>query len=225
MLTRALLLAAGRGDRMRPLSDTTPKPLLEVGGRALIEHHLLRLARAGFAEAVVNLAWHGDRIRQRLGDGAAYGLRIRYSDEGEALETAGGIVHARASLGDEPFAVVNADLWTDYPFGRLALPPGRSAHLVLVPNPEHNEAGDFCLVDGSVRNPAGSRRDAATATFAGIAVYSPALFAGLAPGKRPLAPLLREAAARGQVSGELYDGEWRDVGTPERLAELRARFA
>ena len=232
MLTRALLLAAGRGERLRPLTDTTPKPLLEVRGRALIEHHVRRLADAGIRELVVNLAWHGEQIRARLGDGARHGVSIAYSDEGEALETAGGIVHARALLGDAPFAVVNADVWTDYPFKRLALPEGRLAHLVLVPNPEHNPGGDFTLDRGEVRNPGhrGSgapRRDlpesSTTLTFSGIAVYSPALFATLAPGKRPLAPLLRAACDRGEVSGESFNGDWCDVGTPERLESLRTR--
>ena len=223
VLTRALLLAAGRGERLRPLTDTTPKPLLEVRGRALIEHHVQRLADAGIRELVVNLAWHGEQIRARLGDGARHGVSIAYSDEGEALETAGGIVHARALLGDAPFAVVNADVWTDYPFKRLALPEGRLAHLVLVPNPAHNEGGDFLLDNGAVRNPGQSRRKGAapTLTFSGIAAYSPALFAMLDPGKRPLAPLLRAACDRGEVSGERFDGDWCDVGTPERLERLR----
>jgi N-acetyl-alpha-D-muramate 1-phosphate uridylyltransferase len=218
MLTRALLLAAGRGERLRPLTDEVPKPLLEVGGRTLIERHLMRLEDAGITDVVINLAWLGSQIAQRLGTGARYGVSIAYSNEGEALETAGGIVHARSLLGDSPFVVVNADVWTDYPFARLALPEGRLAHLVLVPNPEHNPNGDFVLVDGTVRNPDGS---APTSTFSGIAVYSPDLFADLAPGKRPLAPVLREACERGQVSGESFDGDWCDVGTPERLAQLR----
>lgn len=224
MLRRALLLAAGRGERLRPLTDTVPKPLLEVGGRALIEHHLVRLAAAGIGDVVVNLAWHGDRVRERLGDGRRYGARVAYSDEGEALETAGGIVHARALLGDAPFAVVNADVWTDYDFARLALPDGKLAHLVLVPNPAHNRDGDFVLEHGAVSNPGGSLREgsAPALTFSGIAAYAPALFADLAPGKRPLAPVLRAACERGVVSGELFDGGWCDVGTPERLDNLRA---
>lgn len=216
---RVLLLAAGRGERMRPLSDHTAKPLLEVSGHALIEHHIARLAGAGFSEFVVNLSWHGDQIRTRLGDGSRYGVSIAYSDEGaEALETAGGIVLALPLLGDAPFAVVNSDIWTDYPFERLALRPGKLAHLVLVENPAHNPDGDFQLdTRGEVR------LEEKTHTFAGIAAYAPELFAGLEPGKRPLAPLLREAAERGEVSGEFYDGVWEDIGTPERLQELRRR--
>ncbi|MEX0899544.1 MAG: nucleotidyltransferase family protein [Gammaproteobacteria bacterium] len=223
MLTRALLLAAGRGERLRPLTDDAPKPLLEVGGRALIERHLERLAAACVTDIVVNLAWLGSKIVDRLGDGARYGVSIAYSEEGDALETAGGIVHARALLGDAPFAVVNADVWTDYPFARLALPEGRLAHLVLVPNPDHNPNGDFVLDGDVVQNPSESRREGAapTRTFSGIAVYSPALFAGLAPGKRSLAPVLRAASERGEISGELYEGDWCDVGTVERLESLR----
>ncbi len=225
MLTRALLLAAGRGERLRPLTDEVPKPLLEVGGRALIERHLVRLAEAGITDIVINLAWLGSKIVERLGDGARYGVSIAYSDEGDALETAGGIVHARSLLGDAPFAVVNADVWTDYPFKRLALPDDRLAHLMLVPNPEHNAGGDFVLENGAVLNPNESRREGAapTLTFSGIAVYSPALFSDLTPGKRPLAPVLRVACDRGKVSGELFDGNWSDVGTPERLDDLRKK--
>ena len=223
MLTRALLLAAGRGERLRPLTDEVPKPLLEVGGRTLIERHIARLADAGITDIVINLAWLGAQIAQRLGTGSRYGVSITYSNEGDALETAGGIVHARALLGDAPFAVVNADVWTDYPFARLVLPERKLAHLVLVPNPEHNPKGDFVLAEGTVRNPDESRREGAapTTTFSGIAVYSPALFDDLAPGKRPLAPVLRAACDRGEVSGELFDGDWCDVGTPERLEQLR----
>lgn len=218
-MTHAMILAAGRGERMRPLTDAMPKPLLEVSGRPLIVHHLERLAAAGIVSVVVNLSWLGAAIRERLGDGGAFGVSIRYIDEGpEPLETAGGIVNALALLGDAPFLVVNGDVWTDYPFERLALPPGRLAHLVLVPNPAHNPDGDFELgADGEV----GCIGGAPTATFSGIGIYSPALFAGFEAGKRPLAPILREAAARGEVSGELWEGEWDDVGTPERLDELR----
>lgn len=207
------------------MSDTTPKPLLEVAGRALIEHHLVRLVAAGHRACVINLSWLGAMIRARLGDGARYGATIAYSDEGpEPLETAGGIVHALPLLGDAPFAVVNADIWTDYDFGRLALPAGRCAHLVLVPNPAHNAAGDFRLgADGEVRYRESGLASQKTFTFAGIAVYAPTLFTELAPGKRPLAPLLRDAADSGKVSGEIFEGVWDDVGTPERLTALRER--
>lgn len=207
-MTRAMVLAAGRGERMRPLTVAMPKPLLEVSGVPLIVHHLECLAAAGIRSIVVNLSWLGAAIRERLGDGHAHGVSIRYIDEGpEPLETAGGIINALPLLGDAPFLVVNGDIWTDYPFERLALPQGRLAHLVLVPNPAHNPAGDFGLgTAGDVRCiGTESRRvgGAPTATFSGIGIYSPALFAGLEAGKRPLAPVLREAAARSEVSGEL----------------------
>ncbi len=224
-MTRAMVLAAGRGERMRPLTEGIPKPLLEVRGRALIEHQLTRLAAAGIGPVVINLSWHGAMIRERLGDGSGFGVSIRYIDEGpEPLETAGGIVNALPLLGDAPFVVVNGDVWTDYPFDRLALPPERLAHLVLVPNPAHNRDGDFVLgADGEVRCIGASARAAPTATFSGIGIYSPDLFAGLEAGKRPLASVLHAAAARGTIGGELWEGEWDDIGTPERLDKLRER--
>lgn len=210
---RAFVFAAGRGERLRPLTDDIPKALVEVRGKPLIEWQLERLAAAGITDVIVNTAWHGDQVRARLGD------RVTYSDEGEALETAGGIVHARHLIGDAPFIAVNADVWTDYPFERLVLPPGKLAHLVLVPNPEHNPDGDFVLENGMVQVPSESR--AAVLTFSGISIYSPELFADLTPGKRALGPLLMDAAGRGVVSGEVYDGVWIDVGTMERLARVR----
>lgn len=217
---KAMLLAAGRGERMRPLTDTVPKPLLEAGGRCLIEHHLLALARAGITDVVINHAHLGARIENRLGDGARYGVRIAYSPEGErGLETGGGILRALPLLGAAPFVVVNADIWTDYPFARLPHAPEAAAHLVLVPNPAHHPAGDFTLVDGRVGNGAEPRH-----TFSGIGVYRPEFFADCTPGVFPLAPLLRAAAARGAVSGELYTGMWMDIGTPQRLEELDRRL-
>ncbi len=212
---KAMLLAAGRGERMRPLSDALPKPLLEVAGKPLIEHHLDALARAGFRECVINLSWLGDLIRDRVGDGAAYGVAVEYSEEPEALETAGGIVQVLDRLG-ERFAVVNADIYTDYDYSRLTA-TGGIAHIVLVDNPAHNPDGDFSLA-GSVVGNAGAPRY----TFSGIAAYRREFFTGLAPGKRPLAPLLRAAADRGELCGELHAGCWSDVGTPERLAALSA---
>lgn len=210
-----MILAAGRGERMRPLTDRTPKPLLPVGGKPLIEYHLEALAAAGVAEVVINLSWLAERIPPALGQGERWGLRIHYSYEGpQPLETAGGIRHALAQLGDEPFLVVNGDVWTDYPLARLRAPEGL-AHLVLVDNPPHHEQGDFVLEDGVVRDGDGARL-----TFSGIGVYRPELFAGLPPGPARLAPILRQAMARGAVSGEHYRGRWIDVGTPQRLAEL-----
>ena len=212
----ALLLAAGRGERMRPLTDDCPKPLLRVGGRALIDYHLDALAAAGIRRVVVNTAWCAEQLHRHVGDGRAWGLEVRYSDEGErALETAGGIARALPMLGPAPFAVVNADIHTDYPFDRLRLPPGRLAHLVLVDNPPHHPDGDFALVDDRVRATGGPRL-----TFAGIGAYHPALFSGLPMVPQRLAPLLARAMADGRVSGERYPGTWHDVGTPGRLQAL-----
>ncbi len=210
---KAMILAAGRGERMRPLTDSRPKPLLEVRGKPLLAHHLEALARAGLAECVINLSWLGEQIREYVGDGSAFGLNVEYSEEVEALETAGGIRQALDRLGDQ-FIVINADILTDYDMGRLTT--GNSlAHLVLAPNPSHNLQGDFSLENGRVGNDG-----AALHTFTGIARYRRELFAPRAPGTRALAPLLRKAAASGQVSGEIFAGEWHDIGTPERLQAL-----
>lgn len=218
---KAMILAAGRGERMRPLTDDVPKPLLRAGPCSLIEHHLQALARAGFPEVVINLAYRGEQIAAALGDGARYGLRIAYSrEEGEALETGGGIARALPRLGPEPFAVINGDVWTDYPLGRLPAAPHGLAHLVLVDNPAHHSEGDFHLrADGGVAEDGGARL-----TFSGIGVYRPELFDGCGAGRFPLAPLLRRAMAARAVSGEHYRGAWVDVGTPERLAELDRRL-
>ncbi len=218
---KAMILAAGRGLRLRPLTDHTPKPLLRAGGRALIEHQLAALVEGGFTEPVINLAHLGGRIRAVLGDGSRYGAHIRYSDEGtHPLETGGGIRQVLEWLGPDPFVVVNADVWTDYPYRRLPRDPDGLAHLVLVDNPPHHPEGDFALVGGRVRG-----EGAARLTFSGIAVYRPELFADCEPGAFPLAPLLRDAVLRGQVAGEHYRGRWVDVGTPERLAELDRMLA
>ena len=213
---RAMVLAAGRGERMRPLTDRTPKPLLEVGGKALIEYHLAALQQAGVYDVVINHAWLGEQIESRLGNGDRYGLRIEYSPEiPEALETAGGIIQALARLGTEPFIVINGDIWCDYPLQRLPHHPDGLAYLVMVDNPPHNPQGDFCLNNGSLQMEGESKL-----TYSGIGVYHPQLFAGLESGIRPLAPLLKKAMASNQVSGEHYRGRWYDIGTPERLAEL-----
>ena len=217
---KALILAAGRGERLRPLTDHTPKPLLEAGGRPLIEHTILALARAGCTELVVNLAHLGGLIEDRLGDGGRLGVRIRYSHEGEeALETGGGIYHALPLLGAGPFLVVNGDLATDYPFERLRGGPAGLAHLVLVENPPHHPRGDFALANG-LALAAGEPRH----TFSGIGAYRPELFAACRPGKFPLAPLLRAAMDQGQVGGERYEGFWMDIGTVERLREFDERL-
>jgi MurNAc alpha-1-phosphate uridylyltransferase len=218
----AMILAAGRGERMRPLSATRPKPLLEAGGKALLRWQIEALARAGFRDVVVNVAYFPDQFLAAFGDGAALGVRITWSVEPEALETAGGIATALPLLGDAPFVAVNGDIHCDFDFARLAgaLPEDADAHLVLVDNPAHHPRGDFTLAHGRLGN-----GDAPRLTFAGIGVYRPRLFAGIAPRTRAsLAPLLRAAADRGALSGERHGGLWTDVGTPERLAELDARL-
>jgi MurNAc alpha-1-phosphate uridylyltransferase len=217
-----MILAAGRGERMRPLTDTLPKPLLPVCGRALIDYHLDALAGAGFRDVVINIAYRAAQMIahcQRRNPG----LLLHFSDEGpSALETGGGIRHALPLLGHGVFAVINGDIHTDYPYARLfpaaqTLPPERLAHLVMVPNPAHRGTGDFALQDGLLDDDAAPRL-----TFSGIGLYRPELFDGAPEGAFPLAPLLRRAMRQGRVGGERYDGHWCDVGTPERLAELEA---
>jgi MurNAc alpha-1-phosphate uridylyltransferase len=214
----AMILAAGRGERMRPMTDTTPKPLLKVRGQPLIERHVTRLARAGMERIVINLAWLGSQIREYLGDGARYGVSIIYSEEQpRALETAGGIFRALPHLAPGPFAVVNGDIYTDFPFGTLELTSERDAHLVLVPNPVQHPFGDFGLEQGSALAQAASRY-----TFSGIAVYGCGFFAGCTDGAYPLKPLLLRSMAAKRCSAQLYTGLWEDVGTPERLQALNA---
>ena len=213
----AMILAAGRGERMRPLTDELPKPLLEVGGRPLIEWHLVALAASGIQRVVINLGWLGEQIRDALGDGRRFALEIIYCDEGyPPLETGGGIFGALPHLGPGPFLVVNADVWTDLPLGSLACPAESLAHLVLVPNPHHHPRGDFRLEAGRVL-PAGP----GALTYSGIGLYRPGLFAGCRPGRFPLAPLLERGIAGGRVSGQMYAGRWTDVGAPTRLEALR----
>jgi MurNAc alpha-1-phosphate uridylyltransferase len=210
---KAMILAAGRGERMRPLTDTTPKPLLRIGGQTMIERHVYALARVGITELVINHAHLGDQIEQALGNGHAYGVSISYSPETEgALETGGGIFNALPLLGRDPFLVVNSDIWTDFVFDQLPLQPDGLAHLVMVDNPEHHPQGDFSLSGGRL-----SQKGPAMLTFSGIGVYRPELFSGSVAGAFPLAPLLRRAMDEGQVSGEHYRGSWFDIGTPERL--------
>ena len=219
---KAMILAAGKGERMRPLTLHTPKPLVPVAGVPLIEYHLRALAAAGFTEVVINHAWLGQQIEDHLGDGSRWGLSIRYSAEGEPLETGGGIFKALPLLGDQPFVLVNGDIWTDYDFSRLRQPSSALAHLVLVDNPGHHGAGDFRLDAGQVADGAGASD---TLTYSGIAVIDPALFTGCQPGAFKLAPLLRAAMASGQVSGAHFSGHWVDVGTLERLAEVERLLA
>lgn len=214
---RAMILAAGRGERMRPLTDHLPKPLLAVGGKPLIVHHLLALQQAGIRHVVINHAWLGHKIEAELGDGSQFGLHIQYSAEGETgLETAGGIRLALPLLGHEPFIVVNGDVLTDYPFAVLqhGLTPGKTAHLVLVPNPPQHPVGDFALEQGLAQVDGDSKF-----TFSGIAIYRPEFFCDVPPGAQKLAPFLRAAMQRGEVSAEVYSGYWADIGTPRRLTD------
>jgi MurNAc alpha-1-phosphate uridylyltransferase len=216
---KAMILAAGRGERMRPLTDTTPKPLLQVCGKPLIAHHIEALANAGIRELVINHAWLGERIEAALGDGAHFGVQIQYSPEiPEALETGGGIFQALPLLGDAPFIVVNGDVMCDMDYRSLPAQPQGLAHLVLVPNPEHHPKGDFALANHLIRADGQPKF-----TFSGIGVYRPQLFNGCTAGKFQLAPLLRRAMVSDQISGEVYKGFWMDVGTPQRLDELNQR--
>lgn len=216
-----MILAAGRGERMRPHTDQRPKPLIAVGGKSLIERHLENLRAAGVTEVVVNLGWLGERIREALGDGSRFGVQLAYSEEGwPALESGGGIFHALPLLGREPFLVVNGDVYSDFPLGGLvrrarSLDPGVDAHLVLVPNPAHNPRGDFALESGRITN-----RETQRHTFSGLSVHRPEFFAGCSPGHFPLLPLWRKEAEVGRLTGEVHGGAWSDVGTPQRLAEL-----
>ena len=212
---KAMILAAGRGERMRPLTDVLPKPLLAVGGKPLIVHHIERLKAAGVTELVINHAWLGHKLLEALGDGSQFGVSIQWSAEASALETAGGIVQALALLGAEPFLVINGDTWLDLDYRTLVNQPlGEDlAHLWLVPNPTQHPQGDFSLQAGRVL-------DTPALTFSGVGLYRPAAFAGLATGTRKLAPLLRDWMAQGRVGGTLLAGEWRDIGTIDRLREL-----
>ena len=214
---KVMILAAGRGERMGALTDRVPKALLEVGDRPLIEHQILRLARAGFRDVVVNLAWFGEQIAARLGDGSGFGVSIRYSWEPEgALDTGGGIRAALPLLGDERFAVVNSDVWSDYPFERLRGAVAGDAHVVLVDNPAHHPTGDFALTsDGKVVEAQCDRL-----TFSGIGCYRPRLFAARSAPRFPLVEVLRAAIDAGTLTAEHHRGEWIDVGTPGRLQAL-----
>lgn len=216
---KAMILAAGRGERMRPLTDTTPKPLLKVGGKMLIEYHLEKLKVVNVSEVIINHAWLGSKIEQTLGDGSQYGLTIEYSAEDKALETAGGIVNALPLLQegtDECFMVINGDIFCDYDLSKLPVSLSGLAHLVLVNNPVHNSEGDFSLTATGMVEAEGEDKK----TFSGIGVYHPDLFKDYPPGKLALAPVLRKAMDQKQVTGEFYQGSWHDIGTPERLNEL-----
>ena len=219
---KVMLLAAGRGERMRPLTDQIPKPLLPVAGKPLVAWHLERLARAGFREIVINVSWLGDQIIEALGDGSGYGVQISWSREPwPALETGGGLFNALPLLGDAPFLLVNSDVYTDIDFASLRIAPDDLAQLVLVPNPAHHLQGDFWLnANGRIVNEGGDRL-----TYSGISLLRPGLFAGAHPGRFPLLPWLLQALAAGRLGGQKHAGRWLDIGTPERLHELDAELA
>jgi len=214
----AMVLAAGRGERLRPLTDNIPKALVEVRGESLLERHLGAIKSAGIDTVVINLGWHGEQIIERIGSGSGFGLDVVYSPEGEnILETGGGIHRALPMLGDAPFLVVNADIYTDMPLQGIELDADTAGHLVLVPTPDDKPSGDFELVDGRIRN-----GESPVLTFSGVAVYRPEFFADCRAGRFSVVPMMRAAADAGQLCGSLYTGLWRDVGTPERLRELNA---
>ena len=218
---KTMILAAGRGERLRPLTDVTPKPLIKVAGKSLIEYHLENLVRSGFKEIIINTAWLADKIHLALGDGSNYGATIHYSDEGTALETAGGIINALPLLGDEPFLVVNGDIWCDFDFSTLPkLKDPTQAHLVLVNNPEHNHKGDFSLQNDMIRNVGNTMN-----TYSGIGIYSAEFFKGQTSGALPLAPIIRSKCESNLISGQFYDGLWTDVGTVERLQQLEKQLS
>lgn len=212
----AMILAAGRGERLRPLTDDIPKALVEVGGQSLLERHLVHLRAAGIADVVINLGWHGEQIVARIGSGSAYGVNVVYSDEGDnVLETGGGVFRALPMLGDKPFLVINSDVYSDIPVPAIRLDADDLGYLVLVPKPEYCVHGDFDLVDGRLRDVAKP-----TLTIAGVAIYRPAFFDDCKAGRFSLAPMMYAAAAGDRLRGSVHEGHWADIGTPERLAAV-----
>lgn len=218
-MTRAMILAAGRGERMRPLTDAIPKPLIKIAGKPLIEYHIERLVKAGYNKLIINTHHLAEQIHAHLGDGSKFNTLIEYSDEQpEALETGGGIFQALPKLGDEVFCVINGDIFCDHPLTTPRLEQAFIAHLVLVQNPSHNPNGDFGLDHGVINN-------LKTHTFSGIGWYNPKFFSACQNGKFPLAPLLKAFAQQGRISGEIHLGNWWDIGTPERLSEINQYLA
>ena len=218
---RAMILAAGRGERLRPITDDTPKALVEVGGKSVLEWHLERVAEAGIEHVVINLGWHGDQVVARIGSGERFGVDIAYSDEGDdILETGGGIHKALPLLGDDPFLVINSDIFTDMPVPDTRLEDDHLGHLVTVPVPSYLDHGDFNIEDGLIRRTANPRY-----TYAGFAIYRPELFADCESGRFSVVPLMFAAADAGRLSGSVYGGRWADIGTPERLATLREQLS
>lgn len=219
MINTAMILAAGRGERLRPITDHCPKPLVKLAGKPLIQYHLESLQRAGITRVVINHAWLGEQIVESLSDGSEFGVSIHYSKEQQALETGGGIFQALPLLGDEPFLVINGDIWTDFKPEGLELPEGKLAHLVMVDNPPQHPEGDFQLDKGILRE-----SEQQKLTYSGIGIYHPALFKGCEPGRFSVVPLLRQAMQQQKVSGEHYRGHWYDIGTAERLDELHQKL-
>ena len=219
---QAMILAAGRGQRLRPITDTIPKPLVMVGELTLIEHHLVRLVACGIEQVVINVAYLGEKISAFLGDGSRFGLELHYSvEENGALGTAGGIIHALKHFTEDPFLVINSDIFTDYDFSQIQLPDSSIAHIVLAPNPAHNSSGDYCLVDGIVQHPAHPTQD--TVTFAGIGLYRKAMFEAYTAEKNDLASLFEPLIRNHKISGELHQTMWIDVGNAERLTHARTQ--
>ena len=219
---RAIILAAGKGERMRPLTLVKPKPLLEVCGKSLIEHHIENLKHAGITDIVINVSWLAQQIMQKLGSGENYGVKIRYSYEGEEpLETGGGILKALPLLNEEPFLVVNGDIKTDFPFEKLLNKDLNSlAHLILVNNPPHNSSGDFSIgKDKTLEHISDSSKKF---TFSGIGIYTPELFENLQAGTFSITPILKQKMQHSEITGELYNGQWDDIGTVERLLEINS---
>jgi MurNAc alpha-1-phosphate uridylyltransferase len=221
MITTAMILAAGRGERLRPLTDTLPKPLLQVGQHALIEWHLLRLHAAGIRKVVINLYWLGETLIQTLGDGSRYGLEIHYSPEATLLNTGGGLANALPLLGESPFLLVNGDVWSDYPFDQLTLSEQADAHLILVPNPPQHPKGDFALSGNRLQT---IQADLPSYTYSGIALFHPRAFAGVSVTPFPLVDLIRSLIEQNRCEASLYQGVWSDIGTPERLQQLRDQW-
>lgn len=217
---RAMILAAGRGERLRPITDDIPKALVEVAGRSVLEWHLERVAAAGIENVVINLGWHGEQIVERVGSGERFGVNIAYSDEGDdILETGGGILKALPLLGDDPFVVINSDIFTDMPVPDVRLRDEHLGHLVTVPVPAYLDHGDFDIENGMIR-----RTASPSYTFAGFAIYRPELFANCEAGRFSVVPLMFAAADADRLSGSVYRGRWADIGTPDRLARLRRRI-
>ena len=216
---KAMILAAGFGSRLRPLTETTPKPLLQVGGKPLLQHHLQRLASAGITDIVINISWLAEQIEGYFGDGSHFGVSIDWSREAQPLETGGGIANALPLLGSEPFLLINGDVWTDFPLHSISLDQDTDAHLVMVANPEHNPSGDFAVANSLVSYDAGLKY-----TFSGISLFRPQLFAGFKEGCFPLRDVMRPAILAGRVTGSVYTGQWWDIGTVERLTQLNNKL-